>query len=199
MHNKFTEEESDIINRCNTPEKVQEFLRSLAYNFDGDKATLMSFRRVVRSRKAHCLEGAMAAASILGQHGYEPLILCMEASDIDHNIFVFRNRGRWGSIAQSRDQNLLGRDPVHRTVWDLVYSYYPFCYNYFTGDKEDLTLRGYSQPISLNRFKQNWVISEQDLWFVENHLYQIPYRFLFPRNKRNLYTSGKDEIIRLVE
>ena len=189
----FTPSERALIRRLNTPERVQRYLSGLTYNFEKDgRPTLRSFRRVARDGVAHCLEGVLSAAAILQQHGYPPLVLCMEARDIDHNLFIYRRRGRWGSIAQSRDPNLLGRDPVHRTLWELAMSYHPHYWNYFTGDKTDLTLRGYAQ-VNLNRFRQNWVTTEEDLWFVEDYLYEIPYRFLVPRNRRKLYLSTREE------
>ena len=66
-----------------------------------------SFREVLKRNEAHCLEAAVAAAVILEQHGYPPLLLDLESIDLlDHVIFVFRQRGRWGSIGRSRDIGL---------------------------------------------------------------------------------------------
>ena len=63
--------------------------------------------------RAHCLEAALSAAVILEQHGYPPLVLSFESIDeLDHVIFVYRQRGRWGSVARSRDPGLHGRKPV---------------------------------------------------------------------------------------
>jgi hypothetical protein len=87
-------------------------------------ATLRSFRGVVGTGTAHCLEAALAAAVILEQHGYPPLLLSFESIDeLDHVLFVYRARGRWGSIGRSRDPGLHGRKPVFRTPRDLALSY----------------------------------------------------------------------------
>lgn len=72
---EFTEEENDVVSRCTTPEKVQEFLDGLAYNYEETGSTLRSFRRVVRDRVAHCMEGALFAASVLREHGYQARLL----------------------------------------------------------------------------------------------------------------------------
>ena len=45
------------------------------------RATLRSFRGVVRHQTAHCLEAALAAAVILEQHGFPPLVLSFESID----------------------------------------------------------------------------------------------------------------------
>jgi hypothetical protein len=193
----FTSAERALIRRLDTPQKVQRWLHhDVRYNFERDgKPTLRSLRRVVRDKKAHCLEGALAAAAILRQHGYPPLLLCMEARDIDHNLFIYRQAGRWGAVAKSRDVNLIGRDPVYPTLWDLVISYFPFYWNYWTGDKADLTLRGYA-TLKLGRFRRDWVTAEEDLWFIEDYLYGLPYRALFPRAQKRFFLSPKDGKLR---
>jgi len=97
------------------------------------RATLRSFRGVVREHTAHCLEAALAAAVILEQHGYPPLVLSFESVDeLDHVIFIYRRGGRWGSIARSRDPGLHGRLPLFATPRALALSYYE-SYIDFTG------------------------------------------------------------------
>lgn len=61
----FTDRERRIISRANTPEKVQRWLESLPYNHEERGETLRTFRGVVREHTAHCLEGALCAATIL--------------------------------------------------------------------------------------------------------------------------------------
>src|ERR1700752_928433 len=98
----FTREERRIIQRHRTPEAVQRFLRGLPYNWERDGDTLRSFRQVVRLNTAHLLEAALVAAVILEQHGFPPLVVSFESRDgIDHVIFVFRRRGRWGAVARA--------------------------------------------------------------------------------------------------
>ncbi|MGH2400359.1 MAG: hypothetical protein ACRDF6_10980, partial [bacterium] len=93
----FTPRERAIIRRLHTPERVQRFLHDLPYNQEKAGETLRSFREVVRRGTVHCLEAALAAAVILEQHKYPPLVLSFDSQDnLDHVIFVFRRRGRWG-------------------------------------------------------------------------------------------------------
>ena len=76
----FTPRERRIITRLRTPALVQRYLNDLPYNTEPPpgRATLRSFRGVVRHHTAHCLEAALAAAVILEQHGYPPLVLSFE-------------------------------------------------------------------------------------------------------------------------
>ena len=183
---EFTKEELKIIKMCNTPEKVQNFLDSLEYNFENDGVeTFRSLRGIIKHKKAHCFEGAVSAASIMSQQGYPPLIICMEASDIDHNIFVYWLDGKVGSVAKSRQVELHGRPPIYETYDDLVMSYYPHYYNWFTQNKKDITMRGWAL-IDLNIFSKNWITSE-NISFIEDYLYAIPYKRLFPKNEDSFY------------
>jgi hypothetical protein len=118
---RFTPAERRIVERLSTPVAVQRWLRSMPYNRE---ATVRTFRGVVREKRANCLEAVLAAATILETRGHPPLVLDLESQDgLDHVLFVFRERGGWGSIGRSRDSGLHGRKPVFRRVRDLVYSY----------------------------------------------------------------------------
>ena len=94
----FTPRERRLIARLRTPLAVQRFLNRLPYNNEpGGRATLRSFRGVIRHGCAHCLEAALVATVVLEQHGYPPLVLSFESADeLDHVIFVYRRGGRWG-------------------------------------------------------------------------------------------------------
>ena len=100
---RLTPGERRLIARLRTPRLVQRYLNRLPYNTEPPpgRATLRSFRGVVRHHTAHCLEAALTAATILEQHGYPPLLLSFESIDeLDHVIFVYFKNGRWGSVAR---------------------------------------------------------------------------------------------------
>ena len=112
----FTPAERRVIARLRTPAAVQHWLNHLPYNTEVGGETLRSFRGVVRYGRAHCLEAALSAATILEQHGYPPLVLSFESIDLlDHVIFVYRAATGWGSVARSRDPGLHGRRPRFAT------------------------------------------------------------------------------------
>jgi len=175
----FTRREWRIIQRHRTPEQVQQFLRSLPYNWERRGDTLRSFREVIRRGTAHCLEAALVAAVILEQHGYPPLVVSFESKDgVDHVIFAYRRHGRWGSVARSRDAGLHGRKPVFRTVRALVWSYFD-PYVDFTG-----RITGY-QLVDLRQLgNYDWRFARTNMWKVEKFLLDVPHRRLKSSDRR---------------
>lgn len=143
--------------------------------------TAWSPRRVLRARTAHCLEGAVFAAAALRVLGFPPLLLDLEAvQDTDHVVAVFRRRGCWGAIAKSNFSGLRYREPVYRSLRELVMSYFDGYVN-LRGDR---TLRAWAGPVNLARFdrtRPGWMTSDEDLWWVAEHLLDIPHtRLLRP-------------------
>ena len=177
----FTRAERRIIDRLRTPAAVQAFLNELPYNTEPPpgRATLRSFRGVVREGTAHCLEAALAAAVILEQHGYPPLVLSFESIDeLDHVLFVFRGRGGWGSVARSRDPGPHGRKAVFATPRALALSYVD-PYVDFTG-----RVTGYAVADLRMLDGYDWRLSERNVWKVERVLLELPHRPIRSSNRR---------------
>ena len=167
----FTAREWAVIRRHRTPKRVQAFLRGLPYNREHGGETLRTFRQVIRHWHAHCLEGALVAATILEQHGYPPLLLDLESQDkLDHVLFLFRHHGRYGTVARSRDFGLHGRKPLFRTVRQLVMSYVD---PYVDGSGR-ITGYGVFDLRTLRRC--DWRLSERNVWKVERTLIEFPHR-----------------------
>ena len=169
----FTAAERRLVRRLSTPALVQRWLNSLPYNTEPPPGgpTLRSLRGVVRAGTAHCLESAVAAAAILEQHGYPPLLLSFESIDeLDHVLFVYRERGRWGSVARSRDPGLHGRKPVFATPRALALSYVD-PYVDFTG-----RITGYAVVDLRLLDGYDWRLSERNIWKVERLLLAYPHR-----------------------
>ncbi len=127
----------------------------------------------------------MLAAAALRVLGFPPLLLDLEAvRDDDHVLAVFKQHNRWGSIAKSNYAGLRFREPVYRTLRELVMSYFE---HYFNLEREK-TLRKYSRPVNLARFDRiGWMTSETDLWPISNHLVEIPHQALLqPGAERRL-------------
>ena len=169
----FTPAERRLIRRLRTPVLVQRFLNRLPYNTETppDPETLRSLREVLRHRTAHCLEAALAAACILEQHGYPPLVMSLMSIDyLDHVIFVYRRRGRWGSVARSRDPGLHGRKPVFRSLRALAMSYFD-PYIDFTG-----CITGYGL-FDLRRLgAYDWRLARKNMWAVERALLRFRHK-----------------------
>jgi len=176
---EFSKRELAVIRRHHTPAQVQSYLRSLPYNW---KNSLWTFRNVVEHGEANCIEAALTAATIMEQHGYPPLLLDLESVDLlDHVLFVFQVRGRWGSIGKSRDAGLHGRKPVFRSVRDLVLSYVePYV---------DATGRicGYGVSNLNELTNADWRLSERNLWSIEKALIDRPRKTL--RTSDNRYRA----------
>jgi hypothetical protein len=177
----FTPSERRLIARLRMPDAVQRYLNRLPYNIEPPPrgGTLRSFRQVLRHRKAHCLEAALMAACVLEQHGYPPLVVSLESVDgLDHVIFVYRRRGRWGSVARSRDPGLHGRRPVFRTLRALAMSYFD-PYVDPTG-----CLEGYGLVDLRGLGAYDWRVARRNMWKVERFLIAAPHRRIAFSRKR---------------
>jgi hypothetical protein len=166
----FIARERRLISRLRTPAAVQAFLNALPYNTEREGETLRSFRGVVRTVSAHCLEAALFAAVVLEQHGYPPLVLSFESVDLlDHVIFVYRERGRWGSVARSRDPGLHGRKPRFTTARALALSYVDPYIDY-TGE-----VRGYAVVDMRTLGTYDWRLADTNIWKAERLLLDYPH------------------------
>jgi hypothetical protein len=172
---RFDEGELTILAALDTPDKVQRFLDERIYYNDDHAAveqdeTAMPPRRVLRTGRAHCFEGALFAYSVNSLHGHDPRLVMLEASqDADHNLVVCRDEatGLYGANAQSRYPGLGGRPADYPTVRAVADSYVPFYYSDRTLDPNDLTLVGYSDPIDLAaRFGHAWMGALEPPWDI---------------------------------
>jgi hypothetical protein len=124
------------------------------------------------------MDGALFAAAALRVQGERPLIVDLEAVyDDDHVIALYRRGGRWGAIARSNYSGLRFREPLFRTVRDLVLSYVEGYFNL----RRQKTLRRYSAPFDLSRFDSiDWMTAEENLWEIPNYLVGIRHFRLLP-------------------
>jgi hypothetical protein len=157
----WNRDEIRFLKTLNTPDKIQGFLDSIDYNPDYG---CRSPRWVLKKRSAHCFEGALFAASALQFNGFKPLIIDMLAvNDDDHVIAVFKVDGHWGAVAKSNFTSLRFREPVYRSLRELIMSYFDFFFN-IDGYK---SLRSYSLPFDLTVFEsRNWATTDEDLEYI---------------------------------
>ncbi|HKO61178.1 MAG TPA: hypothetical protein VJV03_08475 [Pyrinomonadaceae bacterium] len=167
----FTKKEWNLIQSLRTPAQVQRYFTSMPYNWERRGGTMRSFREVLKVGEAHCLEAAVAAAVILEQHGYPPLLMDIESVDLlDHVIFVFQKDRLWGSIGRSRDIGLHGRKPLFRSLRDLTWSYFD-PYVDFSG-----RIKGYGVTSLYELENYDWRFSPRKMTKIEDHLRAIPHR-----------------------
>jgi len=161
----WTKDEIAFLKTLSNPDKIQGFLDSIDYN---PVYECKSPRYVIKKRSAHCFEGALFAASVMQYNGYKPLIVDMKAfNDDDHVIAVFKENARWGAVAKSNFTSLRFREPVYRTIRELIMSYFDFFFN-TAGDK---SLRSYSLPLDLTIYEtRHWRTTEEDLEYIGDKL-----------------------------
>jgi len=158
---KWTKEEQEFLVTFTDPWSIQVFLDSIDYNPGYE---CRSPRWVIRKRSAHCFEGALFAAAAFDFIGFKPIIVDMKAfNDDDHVIAVFRKDQYWGAVAKSNFTSLRYREPVYRSLRELIMSYFDFFFNIY-GEK---SLRSYSIPFDLTYFnKRNWATTDDDLEYI---------------------------------
>jgi len=175
----LTAREASFLRGLQPAWRIQRFLDGLDYDVKGEGCR--SPRRVLRERAVQCMDGALFAAAALRLQGHPPLIVDLEGVwDTDHVLAVFREDGAWGAVARSNFAGLRFREPIHRTVRDLVTSYVESYFNL----RRQKTLRRYSRPMSLARFdRRGWMTAEGDLWYIPEHLVGIRHYRLLTRSQ----------------
>jgi hypothetical protein len=173
----FTLKEEALIQRLNTPAKVQDFLNELKFNFErknGKKIeTLKSPLFTLRAHNAHCLEGALLGAYILSRHSFTPYLMHLKAikGDFDHVVAPFKIGGLWGALSKTNHAVLRYREPVYKNTRELAMSYF---HEYFLDDGAK-TLRQYSEPLDLNTFEYGWETLDGDLWGIDAELDKVKH------------------------
>ncbi len=172
------------------PEKIQEYLDSIKYN--AGKCT-RSPRLVYELNEAHCFEGAMFAAACLEQAGYQPLVLDMIAEDDDdHVVAVYKVHNCWGAVGKSNFTTLRYREPVYRSLRELVMSYFDFYFN-TNGFK---SLRTYSRPVNLHRFDYlDWRTTDKDLDIIGQYLNSVPHYPLLTKAQIRLLAPATTSLL----
>lgn len=166
----LTDAERAEVAGCTTPFRVQEFLDQIAYDgADRNRSPL----GVIRERHSHCLDGGLLGAALLRRLGYRPQVLDMwpePGTDDDHVLAVFQVDGYWGAVAKSNFVNLRFREPVFRTLRELILSYFE---NFFNVEGQK-TLRSFTLPVDLRRYDAaDWETNERTVDAIEERLKQM--------------------------
>ena len=165
----LTNSERRVIAQMDTPMKIQAFLDGLPYSIEkGYRCPL----RVLREQVAHCFDGGLFGAVALRRLENPPLILNMIANheDDDHLLALYKDDGYWGAVAKSNFVGLRFREPIYRTLRELVMSYFEQFYNI----ERKKTLRGYTVPLHLKPFDRfNWMTNDSPIKKIGDRLDQI--------------------------
>ncbi len=210
----YSFQEIKLLKKLDSSNKIQDYLNSLKFNFEKRGDTCYSPRFVIKNKTAHCMEGAMFAATALEFHGMKPLVMDLRAveHDFDHVIALFKKDGCWGAISKTNHAVLRYREPIYKTLRELTLSYF---HEYFD-DKGRKNLREYSKPFDLRYFDRypiklppqdlgragerstrvNWRTSDKNLFAIPEHLDKIKhYKILNKQQIKNLRKADKIEIL----
>ncbi len=151
-----------------SPFAIQEFLDSMPYIAEElDRSPL----RVMQDRQCHCLDGGYLAALALSQLGFPPLVIDLAPEpglDDDHVLAIYKVAGCWGAVAKSNYSGLRFREPIYRSLRELVMSYFTL----FFSLEGIFTLRGYTRPIDLSQYDHfDWQTSEAGILRLNKVLY----------------------------
>jgi len=175
-----------VLARLRTPRHVQSFLDDdVEYNYEVGGETILSVRRVLAERRAHCIEGAFAAACALWVHGKPPLVMYLDCSisDYPHVVALFKTERCWGAISKSREPGLRYRDPVYRSLRELAMSYF----HEYRDTRWRRTLRGYSLPFDMRRIDPTlWVTSDGPCQQAQDRLTELRQYSLISRRQELL-------------
>lgn len=168
------------LKKLTSPEKIQDFLDELAFNFEKGGETCSPPLVSIARGSAHCLEGALIAVTALSLMGERPLLMNLKTSrgDDDHAVALFKRDGLWGALSKTNHAVLRYRDPVYKTLRELALSYF---HEYYLSDTGRKTLTAYSRPFSLTRFGTKWMTTEHDVWDIAYALADTPHLPLAPR------------------
>lgn len=186
----------DVIKKLNTPQKVQDFLDKIPFNFEEEGETYWPPKVMLRKNRAHCFEGAVFACTCLRHHGIENYLLDLKVKDLkkdsDHTLCVFKINGYWGAISKTNHSVLRWRDPIYRNIRELAMSYF---HEYFL-DNGQKSLKSYSKPFDLwKKFGAGWLEEEDDLDEMAQVLDGWPHLDFVPKsNAKFIRPAGLTEI-----
>lgn len=187
----WEKEEIKVLKSLDSPEMIQEFLDGLDYNPDYE---CRSPKWVMKRRKAHCFEGAIFAAAALRRIGHKPLLVDMKAwNDDDHVIAIYKIEGHWGAVAKSNFTVLRSREPVYRSIRELIMSYFDFFFNV----KGQKTLRSYSLPLDLTVFdNRNWETTDEDLEYIGDKIESLHHFDVLTPGMISRLTTVSDTVLK---
>ncbi|HVN48753.1 MAG TPA: hypothetical protein VMU30_08030 [Bacteroidota bacterium] len=180
----YTRSEQKIFNELTTPHAIQEFLDNIEYS---DESRYRCPRNVLRDGKAHCYDGAIFASAVLQYHGIMPMIveILPDDNDDDHIIALFHRGTYWGAIGKSNFAGLRYREPVYKTLRELMMTYFESYYNI----KQQRTMIGYTSPLILNRFNHlHWQTDDAAMDVIGTALDEVRKYFVLTSQQKKQLT-----------
>lgn len=188
---KFSKSELANLRKLKTPSQIQSFLNSIPINFEKEGETCMSPFSVLKKNKAHCMEGALMAYFLFKLNKKKSWLLHLKTipHDLDHVICVYKTNHLYGAISKTNHSVLRFRDPVYKSVRELVMSYF----HEYTNDNGIKTLLSYSKLLDLSKQDDSWITSKEDLWHIDKMLDDIEHTKIFDGRRDFLRIADKIE------
>ena len=197
IRNNLSPKEIRIFEKLKTPQKIQDYINSLAMRDDTNEPIIRSPRHSIIKKEISCIEGALLACALLKYHGYETYLLDLKVDtknnkDCDHVVAIFKTNEHFGAISKTSHSVLRYREPIYRTIRELAMTYF---HEYFLDDGKK-TLRSFSQAFPLfEKFGIEWITNENDLYNIGYKLDTYSHeRILTPKMLRNLRKAEPIEI-----
>lgn len=84
----------------------------------GEKDYWASFRKIHEKKIDDCDGGALAAAALLSDDGFQPYVLIIRGSNISHTVFLYIDQnGKYGSIGINKSDN---NPPLMNSIEELA-------------------------------------------------------------------------------
>ena len=168
----LNEEQRLIFQNFKSPNDIQAFLDTTIYPSENINRSAL---RVLNDRRCHCLDGGLVAAVGLKYLGHPARIVDIlpePGTDDDHILAIYQVDGCYGAVAKSNYVGLRYREPVYRSLRELVMSYFEMYYS-IDGHR---TLRYYTLPVRLEAYNHlNWLVEDAGVDALEKHLYQLKH------------------------
>jgi hypothetical protein len=173
------------LNELTSPVAIQAYLDATPYSPEDQNRNPL---RVMQDHLAHCLDGGLFGALALRRLGYPPLMVDLlpdPGMDDDHVLAIFEQNGCLGAVAKSNFAGLRYREPVYRTMRELVMSYFEDFYN-VNGLR---TLRYYTVTLDLRRYDETgWMWDDKGCDVIEEVLKHLrKFRLVSPTQARTLH------------
>ena len=157
FESQLSKEQREKFNQLNTPFAIQEYLEGMSYVAEKRNRSPLN---VMRDGQCHCLDGGFFAALALWRIGFKPLLIDIvpdPGMDDDHVLALYQIDGRWGALAKTNYINLGFREPVYKTIRELVMTYF----EHYVSIHQEKVLRGYTRPFDASRYDHlNWAWDE---------------------------------------
>lgn len=177
----FPRKQHNSLRLARTPAAVQNLLNTLRMRTPGTEPIVRSPEAALTAGEASCMEGALIAVAALYAQATPVWLLDLKvdtrANDVDHVVALFKQDGLYGAISKTNHGVLRYREPVYKTVREIVMSYF---HEYFIEDGTK-TLRSFSKPYDVvQKHGTTWMHSSEDLYEIAYTLDHSPHTNIAP-------------------